>query len=396
MNAPFALKADGQAALHRDLAQTRALPSLDCWHRLAREAAEPNAFFTPEMLLPALAHFDQPGAVELFCAWEQDGASRNSARRLIGLVPLTTAGRYRGLPLLHLSTWRHNHSFLGTPLVARGHEEEFWQQFLEFGDDGRRAPFVRLEKLHANGPVAKALHEVATRQNRNCNTTSVAHRALLESDLDPQAYLEKSTRPKKRKELRRMMNRLRDIGEISFARERGSDNLEAWLDEFLALESSGWKRREGSAIACRPEEVLFLRQAMATCAQSGMLERLDMRLDGRPLAMLINLLHTPGAFGFKTAFDESMSRYSPGVQLQIANLEILDDPTIDWIDSCAAENHPMIDHLWAERREIMSCNIALGGSFRRLAAVMLATTEKVGRRISQSAISKDEANEHDG
>ena len=394
MNAPFALKADELAAMHRDLAQMRDLPALECWRQLAREAVEPNAFFTPEMLLPAFAQFDRAGEVELFCAWERVGTDTGGARRLIGLVPLVTAARYRGIPLRHISIWRHNHSFLGTPLIAKGCEEAFWHQLLEFADRAGRSPFVRLEKLHANGPVAKGLRAVARRQNRHCDTTSTAHRALLQSDLAPQAYLEKTTRPKKRKELRRMMNRLRDLGDITFSRQRSSDNLEAWLDEFLALEGSGWKRREGTAICCRPDEVLFLREAMAACAQSGMLERLDMRLDGRPLAMLINLLHAPGAFGFKTAFDESLSRYSPGVQLQIANLDILDDPAIDWIDSCAAENHPMIDHLWAERREIISCNIALGTGLRRLAAVMLATAEKAARRLSGSTIAKDEANEH--
>ena len=350
MNAPFAPTPDGLAALHRDLAQTRALPGLDCWRRLARDAAEPNVFFTPEMLLPALAHFDASGEVELFCAWKPTRADTEDAPRLIGLVPLVTSARYRGLPLRHLSVWRHNHSFLGTPLISKGYEEEFWQQLLTFGDKTGRAPFVRVEKLHANGPVAGALRAVTVRQNRHCNTTSVAHRALLESDLDPQAYLARSTRSKKRKELRRMMNRLRDIGEITFTRDRATNDLEPWLDEFLALEGSGWKRREGTAISCTPDEVLFLRQAMAACAENGMLERLDMRLDGRPLAMLINLLSAPGAFGFKTAYDEDLSRYSPGVQLQIANFEILNDPAIDWIDSCAAENHPMIDHLWAERR----------------------------------------------
>ncbi len=37
------------------------------------------------------------------------------------------------------------------------------------------------------------------------------------------------------------------------------------------------------------------------------------------------------------------------------------DPAIDWMDSCAAADHPMIDSLWAERRTIVQYRIALHG-----------------------------------
>ncbi|WP_198045952.1 GNAT family N-acetyltransferase [Novosphingobium aquimarinum] len=339
-------------------------------------------FFTPEMLLPALAHFDPANEVTLFCALERAEPRPGKLPRLIGLVPLISVARYRGLPARHLAVWRHNHSFLGTPLIARGHEDDFWQQLLRFADQSVRAPFLRIEKLHADGCVAQSLARVATGQRRPVTTTSIAQRALLQSDLDPEAYLAKATRAKKRKELRRMMHRLRDIGEITFQRHRSDDGLDPWLSEFLELEAGGWKQREGTAIACRPQEERFFRQAMSACADRGMLERIDMRLDGRPLAMLLNLHCAPGAFGFKTSYDEEWSRYSPGVQLQIENLEVLADPAVEWMDSCAAENHPMIDHLWVERRKIVSCNIALGGPLRRLCAKAIATAEAVGRRLS--------------
>jgi hypothetical protein len=39
-------------------------------------------------------------------------------------------------------------------------------------------------------------------------------------------------------------------------------------------------------------------------AARGRLERLTLALDGEPLAMLASFLTPPGAFSFKTAFDE--------------------------------------------------------------------------------------------
>jgi hypothetical protein len=55
------------------------------------------------------------------------------------------------------------------------------------------------------------------------------------------------------------------------------------------------------------------------------------------------------------------------VMIELRNLaRILDDiegdgPSIDWMDSCAVENHPMIDSLWAERRTIVQVSVPLKG-----------------------------------
>ena len=97
----------------------------------------------------------------------------------------------------------------------------------------------------------------------------------------------------------------------------------------------------------------------------GRLERLDLALDGVPIAMLATLIAPPGAFSFKTAFDEHYARFSPGVLLQLENLAMLDRAGIEWTDSCAVQGHPMIDSLWRERRALGRFSIAIGGSARR-------------------------------
>ena len=39
---------------------------------------------------------------------------------------------------------------------------------------------------------------------------------------------------------------------------------------------------------------------------------------------------------------------------------------IAWTDSCAVENHPMINSLWTERRSIVRVTVPLAGGGRRL------------------------------
>jgi hypothetical protein len=104
---------------------------------------------------------------------------------------------------------------------------------------------------------------------------------------------------------------------------------------------------------------------MTAAAQRGRLERLSLELDGQPIAMLASLLAPPGAFSYKTAFDERFSRFSPGVLLQLENLAMLERAGIAWTDSCAAPDHPMIDSLWRERRALGRFSIAIGGTARR-------------------------------
>jgi hypothetical protein len=91
--------------------------------------------------------------------------------------------------------------------------------------------------------------------------------------------------------------------------------------------------------------------------------------------MLASFLCPPGAFSYKTAFDEAYARFSPGVLLQCENLALLERPGIAWTDSCAAADHPMIDHIWRERLAIAHHNVAIGGAARRLLFRALAARE---------------------
>jgi hypothetical protein len=61
----------------------------------------------------------------------------------------------------------------------------------------------------------------------------------------------------------------------------------------------------------------------------------------------------------------SFARFSPGVLLQRDNLAMLNDPAIAMTDSCASADHPMIDHIWRERRAVGHVSIGIGGAVRR-------------------------------
>ncbi|MFK4873227.1 GNAT family N-acetyltransferase [Novosphingobium sp. ZW T3_23] len=328
------------------------------WDRLAVDASEPNPFFESWYLLPSLRRLLHSEAV-MILRFEMDG-------RLAGLMPILRSPRYYRWPVPNLASWLHDNCFCGAPLVRRGAEDLFWRAVLDWADKtAGKALFLHLRAIPLEGPLHATLSQVLARQRRECEVVLREDRALLASSLAPDAYLEASLSGKKRKELRRQASRLAEIGTLAVERREDADGLGAWCDAFLALEASGWKGKAGSALANHAATGNLFRESLHGAAERGRLERLSLTLDGRPIAMLASFLTPPGAFSFKTAFDESYSRFSPGVLLQRENLRILERADIRWTDSCAAADHPMIDHIWRERRAMARLSIAIGGPIRR-------------------------------
>lgn len=266
------------------------------------------------------------------------------------------------------------------PLVAKGHEEAFWRALLTHLDrTPRRALFLHLPGLPADGPVNAALDGVmATSPRAHCSVAE-EHRAFLTGESTAAAYLGAAISTKKRKELRRQHNRLAEEVTLTFERRADDAGLAQWTEEFLALEAAGWKGEAGSALACSPDTRTLFEHAMAGAAAAGRLERLALRLDGRAIAMLVNLVTAPGVYSFKTAYDEAYARFSPGMLLQLENLALLERGDIQWADSCAVEGHPMIERLWRGHRRVVSRNIAIGGPARRALFRLLMAYETRSR-----------------
>lgn len=338
------------------------------WSALTDRASEPNPFLEWWYLLPSLRALDPDHTVKLLCA-ELDGA-------LVGLIPVRTERRYYGRPIPHLASWLHPNCFLGAPLVAAGQERAFWRGLLNWADrHGGSALFLHLAQLPLDSALTSALSDVLAEQDRFAAIVHREERAMLASDLAPDAYLEAAMSGKKRKELRRQFARLSELGDVRLERRTDAEGLDRWIVDFLTLEHSGWKGSAGSALASHHATTELFREALAGAAAHHRLERLNLTLDGQPLAMLASFLTPPGAFSYKTAFDERFSRFSPGVLLQRENLAMLDHPAVRWTDSCAAADHPMIDHIWRERRAIGRISIAIGGPLRRLAFRLIAKAE---------------------
>jgi hypothetical protein len=147
------------------------------------------------------------------------------------------------------------------------------------------------------------------------------------------------------------------------------DDVDTWIEEYIRLEASGWKRERG-AFACRETDKDYFATIAKAAFEKGKLMLLALRLDGKAIAMKCNFIAPPGSFAYRIAFDENYAGYSPGVMMELENIRRLHHiPADEWMYSCATPKHPMIDRLWLDRRAIHSILIPTG---KRVGGVVLS------------------------
>ncbi len=347
------------------------------WDDLAANAAEPNVFLERWFVEASLQHLELPDSLRIAFVWDEQ-------EQLIGVTCFFIGRRYGRMVMPHVQSWSHYHSFLGGGLIRKGCTALFWATLLTELDhcdwvDG----LIHLTGLVEGDTVHQGLVEATNNLGRPCDIVQRTERALLQSDLSSSAYYEQTVRKKKRKEIGRLVSRLSEVGEI--ACEMASDDamVAAFAQDFLTLEAAGWKGKAGSALSCLPETEAFFLQLISASWKAGKLELLRLTVGDKPIAVLVNLIALPGSFSYKIAFDEDFARYSPGVLIQLENLKILGRDGFGWMDSCAVENHPMINSLWAERRSIIRVSIPLGGLKRGMVFRFCRTAEDGWAKIKK-------------
>ena len=354
-------------------------PHLAAWDALAERAIEPNMFFESGALRAALRHIRLPGA---FCGVFVYRVGGDGQRVLIAFAPFVRApkGPRGWLRSYRLLTYVHCN--LSTPLIHRDHADEALDALLDWMDgapDGVR--LFGLYTITGDGPLAAALYARLAARGQPHLTEITHDRAFLRVGESAASYLAQAIGAKKRKELGRQRRRLEEQGQLVLTEMTGGAEAAEWLHRFLVLEAKGWKGRRGIAFNRSPEGRRFFIEFMEHFVARRRAMLLSLSLDGEDIAMKCNLVAPDGtgAFAFKIAHDESLARYSPGVLLELDNVRRLhgDARGIAWMDSCAIPDHPMIDHLWSERRRIV---YVLCGSRGPVGRALMALFRRRNRR----------------
>jgi CelD/BcsL family acetyltransferase involved in cellulose biosynthesis len=311
---------------------THAAHYADAWRDLSARAA-PNAFAEIEFLAPALRHF---GGAQVALIWT--GPDR---AQLLAVAAVTPPPLRLGFARI----WRHEQAALAALLVDR---------------EAALAALAGLRDVLTSAfPFAAGL--IAPREP----TDGVIARAAGVEPFHPfqraafDVAAPRAPNAKRRKEWARLERRLAERGRLVMRVSPGMDAFE----RFLALEAKGWKGARGTALAQEPQRAAFARETAEGFASHGRLAVHELALDGATLAAGVVLSSGRRAFFWKIAFDEDFAAYSPGLLLTLAIARrAAEGSEIDLIDSCAAPDHPMIDHVWLGRLALVDLALPFRGS----------------------------------
>ncbi|MCC6558834.1 MAG: GNAT family N-acetyltransferase [Polyangiaceae bacterium] len=115
-----------------------------------------------------------------------------------------------------------------------------------------------------------------------------------------------------RSQVRRGEARLRREGPLRLEEHTGGPDLDARLDELFGVEASGWKGREGTAIASDASVRGFYTRLAHDAARRGWLRLYLLRAGDRCIAADYCIAHERTVYMLKVGYDERLSICSPG------------------------------------------------------------------------------------
>src|SRR3954468_4050276 len=249
------------------------------WEELAAQACEANPFYEHWILLPALRAQGAGSGFRCVLVWE--------AERLIGLFPFERTLTLKGLPAATLSSWRHRSYLLCTPLVRADAAAECLQALFDWLP--QEAAIAEFRYIPSDGAFHSALSEATRKAACTVAPTADFSRALLRKGV------ENCMSAQLRRQLRRKERRLAE--RPGFAVTKVSSAAE--IENFLALEASGWKAEAGGAFAASEASLRFGRAVLAEAQRRGRLHMVGIDCEQRAVARRVTLpagapRHHPG------------------------------------------------------------------------------------------------------
>ena len=340
------------------------------WDDLSAHASEPNPFYESWALLPAWKRLAGSLNIRIVLVFLDSFSSPTSRPLLIGLFPIAVRLRHEILHIRTAALWRHTHCPLTTPLLREGYERAALEGFLSLLDNDRSfGRVLSFELASGDGSFYHNLQTLVNDQMRQMFNYNEFSRPVFRPMADFETYFGSALSANSRKQFRKKYRDLSNSGKLETLELKSGDDLDSWLESFLVLEASGWKGKQGTAIASSISDTLFFQEFSKGAFDRGRLQMLMLQFKGKPVAMQYNLISCDGAFCLKLAYDETYERSSPGFLLDVEALKILHGrKDIPWMDSCrSAPVFDILERIWIERRLVRH--------------ILVSTSDRIGRSI---------------
>jgi|GEM_PF-1973444 len=320
---------------------------------------EDNPFFGKVFLTAAFSRMNT-NETSLLTVWE----TIDSQKFLKMYFPIV---RERlGLPgQKTLRCWSHDYAPLGVPVICREDAGEIIDRFLQLLDQAEfpGVSTLVLKDIPLQGVFATRIREILDENDRPYRQVATTDRAILERKQNNQSGSILDINSKKRRNYQRQMRRLSENGELQLEKVDNYQDVILRFEEFLLLESSGWKKRQRTSMLTIKQTAAFARQAVTELSKFGESAIYSIRLDDRSVASLVMLMSNGTYFPWKIAIDEHYARFSPGALLMYSVSEALaDDADFVRADSLASSSSQLVNPIWKQRMEMGALILPVGSS----------------------------------
>ncbi len=343
------------------------------WRALAERALEPNPFYEPHFVLPYSTNAATP--TELYVVLVEEGDS------MLACLPVHFDRPWHKLPF---STCFCFYRSVCNPLVDADRAADALDTLVDHLIARRReggTRFFACDQLVEDGLVARHLGSAFGRKGLSMERYEHWERPMLYRN-DTGSYLDERLGRKERSTLARKRRRLGEaLGGEPVLVDRAGD--EQAVESFLLLEASGWKGRDGTALACRPQGAEVFRELCRNFAALGRLQLLSFEVEGTAVAMECRLRGGPGVFVYKLGFSDAYAKFSPGTLLTIESIDHFHNQTdAAWVDCCnRPEFSEVLERFWGGRRRVATVSASLGGWFEGRVVRSLVPMRKTFMRL---------------
>jgi hypothetical protein len=327
---------------------------VDCWETLEDRALEPNAYFSPSFVIPALrslcSEADGKNTVFIFA-----GRFNPGAYELVGAGFFVRSSGGIRFPLPHLRAFSSIHSFMSGFLLDRNEGEAAVRAIFNFfRSNNSRWHGLDLPCMPAKGAQAELILRVAHECGCFWHERERTRRAMFLPEKGGETYLQDHLSVRRLKRMRQAWRRLEGKGKVEWRTIFGSEISDSHVESFLDLEHKGWKGEEGTSLRSNPSHEAFFRELMDGFRRKGQLFFTELLLDGAVIASTCNLVSGSAGFAFKIGWNPEYADISPGFLNEVAFVRDVNGPCRDlsYIDS-GAEEGSFIEQLWSGHRTLM-------------------------------------------
>jgi CelD/BcsL family acetyltransferase involved in cellulose biosynthesis len=259
-------------------------------------------FLTFEWITCWWNSFGNKSSLLVLIAKEQD--------EIVGIAPfMYTRIRYYGVRLRAVTFIANYHSNRAGFMLVRN-DKEVLQAFLQYVTTNLPQSCMcsfdfMLHGAHDNS----VLRELLVEQNIPHVIKTTIASPYIPVAITWDEYLK--TRSKNfRHKLNRTGNIFKRVGPYEIVRYTDHD-IDQGMQELLIVSQKTWKSSAGTAIASNGENITFYSSLAQEAARKGWLELWILRVQGRPICFVYNLVYRNKVFAIKIGYDQSYAKLSP-------------------------------------------------------------------------------------